>query len=93
MSPPTATGAIKVSRERLFHLHVEADSCPQTLLRVLGMLVQQGFEPLTIAAERRADRLRLSVALTGIDRDARQRLVDRIETIVSVGSARFTKPG
>jgi acetolactate synthase regulatory subunit len=104
MSEPSARGTVpaphalsvvpKVPRERLIRLDVEADLCPQVLLRVLGLVAQQWLIPLTITARSASDSIAIEVELDGaaLSAERAEVLLYKIEAIVSVREARLTAP-
>jgi hypothetical protein len=90
----TAAPACKAPRDRILRLHVEAELCPQVMLRVLDLLSRQALLPLAIAAERGDDHIRMEIDLEGDllsePRDAL--LIDKVEAIVMVRGARLESP-
>jgi acetolactate synthase regulatory subunit len=90
---PSARRPVKVPRDRIVTLAVETDPCPQALLRVLGLIAQHGSEPMSIAAERRADGQRITVEIGALPDAGLSTLVAKIEAIVTVRSAAFMPPG
>jgi hypothetical protein len=83
----------KVDRDRIARLEVEADHCPQVLLRVLGLIAQRSIIPFTIVASRSDEELALSVEIEALPSHQAEALVDKVESIVMVRSARFVPSG
>lgn len=89
VAPSNPSVPAKVCRERLARLEVQADHCPQVLLRVLGLFAQRSIIPLSMAASRGADEIALTVEIEAPPAEQAEALVARIESIVMVRSARF----
>jgi|GEM_PF-1542576 len=89
----TRNAFAKVPRDRLVTLAVETDLCPQALLRVLGLITQQGLTPISIAAERHDDGQRIAVAIDALPDDRMSLLTARLEAIVTVRNATFAAAG
>ena len=85
--PVTRNTFAKVPRDRIVTLAIETDSCPQALLRVLGLITQQGSVPMSIAAERHDDGHRIAVAIDALPEDRLSAMIARLEAIVTVRSA------
>jgi len=81
----------KTPRDRLARLTVISEVCPQVVLRVLGLIAQQGRLPLSIAVERRARSQQLIVVLDDFAEHQAAILVEKVRTIVMVRSARLSR--
>jgi hypothetical protein len=92
-APSSPSAASKAARARLIRLGVEADPCPQVMMRVLGLLAQQSLIPLTIAASSTPESIRVEIELDGgILSEARaERLVHKLAAIVTVRDARVMR--
>ena len=90
---PVRYSFAKVPRDRIVTLAVDTDPCPQALLRVLGMIAQQGSAPMSIAAELLDDGQRIAVAIDALPEERLDVLVARIESIVAVRGARVIRGG
>lgn len=84
--------SLKVPRERLTRLDVDAGICPQVLLRVLGLISQQGLIPLTVSTERKRRYQRFMIELDDLSEHGAAVLVKKIESIVMVRSANLVRP-
>ncbi len=83
----------KTPNDRLCRLQVEAEICPNVLLRVLDLVSRHALVPLTITSERRDDHLWLEVAVDGLPERAAQILLGNVEAMVKVRDARLVLPG
>ena len=90
---PVRSVFAKIPRDRIVTLSVETDPCPQALLRVLGMIAQQGPVPMSIAAERCDGGQRIAVAIDALPEERMEVLLARIESIVAVRGARVVPGG
>ena len=79
----------KIARGDLVRLQVDAGICPQVLLRVLGLISQQGLVPLNISYERQRHRLRFLIEMDGLSEHSADVLARKVESIVMVRSARL----
>ncbi len=71
----------------LHRFRVTADLCPQAMLRILGLIAQNGLVPRRIVCERLEDRLYAEIAVTGLAPDRAEILLAKIATIVTVREA------
>jgi hypothetical protein len=74
----------------LYRFHVTADLCPQAMLRILGLVAQNGLVPRRIVSERLEDRLYAEILVTGLTPDRAEVLLAKIATIVTVRDARLS---
>ncbi|MBO9711625.1 hypothetical protein [Sphingomonas sp.] len=73
-------------------LLVEADPCPQALLRVLGLVAQQMLEPAKLTADREGGCWRLEIAFDDLPEPKAELLLAKTEAIVAVHRARLVVP-
>ena len=85
-------GATAPVPNRLNCFHVVADSCPQALLRILGLVAQNSLIPLSVVCERHEDRLHAKIALYGLSPERAEILLHKIAAIVTVRNAHMTSP-
>lgn len=90
---PVRFAFAKVPRDRIVTLAVDAEPCPQALLRVLGMIAQQGLVAMSIVAERTDDGQRVAVAIDALPEERMEVLLARLEAIVAVRGARIVPGG
>lgn len=83
--------ASKAPRDRLTRLEVEAEICPQVLLRTLGLIAQHSLVPLTIDFEQRDAGLWFEIEVEGLRDNQAATLLSRVETLVMVRSARLSR--
>lgn len=79
-----STQAAKTPREQLARFSIDADHCPQVLLRVLGLMARDGTVPVTVAVTRAADNILIEVELDGASATRCEHLKLRIEEFPSV---------
>jgi acetolactate synthase regulatory subunit len=79
-----STQAGKTPRELLVTFEIEADHCPQVLLRMLGLMSREGTVPATIAVTRSTDMIKIAVELDGASPDRSEHLKWRIEAMPAV---------
>lgn len=84
-----ATSRTKAPRNALARLRVEAQLCPQIMMRVLGLIAQQAIVPAAIQFERRARSVRFEIDLDGLSEQSAQILLEKVRMIVTVRDARF----
>jgi len=82
----SSTG-LKTPRDQLFTMQIEADHCPQVLLRVLGLMTRDGTIPVSVNVTRSEDALLIAVTLDGATAERCARLKDRIEEVPTVRKA------
>lgn len=70
---PTKTPCAELTR-----LDIEADDCPQVLLRVLGLVARDSTIPVTIEASRLADGIAIALELDGLTAQASELVAHRI---------------
>ena len=78
---------LKTPRDELFTIQIEADHCPQVLLRVLGLMTRDGTIPVTVAVRRTEEAILIAVELDGATAERCARLKDRIEEVPTVRKA------
>ncbi|MBC9034037.1 hypothetical protein IAG41_16740 [Sphingomonas sp. JC676] len=79
----------KQPRNTLARLRVEAQLCPQVMMRVLGLIAQQAIVPATIQFERRTRSVRFEIAVDGLSDHSAEILLEKVRMIVTVRNARF----
>lgn len=85
----SVTRRTKAPQDSLARLRVEAQLCPQVMMRVLGLIAQQAIVPATIQFERRARTVRFEIGVNGLSDQSEQTLLEKVRMIVSVRDARF----
>lgn len=75
------------TRVPLATLHVTAESCPQVLLRVLGLIAQQGLIPYAIDFTRSQHSMRFAVAIDSLPPQRLETLLWKVEGIPAVTTA------
>ncbi|RSU30599.1 hypothetical protein CA223_15225 [Sphingomonas koreensis] len=74
----------KTPRAELVILQVDADDCPQILLRVLGIISRNGSIPATISATRSDDRIEIAIELDGISGSIGERIARKVAEFPAV---------
>ncbi|MEZ0242487.1 MAG: hypothetical protein ACAH11_03880 [Sphingomonas sp.] len=74
----------------LHRFKVTADLCPQAMLRILGLVAQNGLVPRRVVCERLEDRLYAEISVTGLTPDRAEILLAKIATIVTVRDVRLS---
>lgn len=82
--PSSVALPTKVPRERIVTLRAQADHCPQVLLRILGLFAQHATVPLSIAADRDDDGLRIAVEIDTLPDATMAVLLAKVQAIVTV---------
>ena len=82
---PTQTQhTVKTPCSDLVRLNIEADDCPQVLLRVLGLVARDGTIPVTIEAARLEEGIAIAIELDRVLVNRCESMVHRIAGIVAV---------
>lgn len=79
----------KTPRTDLVLLEVDADDCPQVLLRVLGQISRDGSIPVTIKASRTEDGVAIAVELDRTCSIESERIAIRVRQIPTVREVRL----
>ena len=78
------THATKTPCEQLARFDIEADHCPQVLLRVLGVMARDGTVPVTIAVTRTLEAIEIVIELDGATAARCEHLKYRVEEFPAV---------
>jgi len=84
---PVSPTPIKTPCDQLVTFEIEADHCPQVLLRVLGLMTRDGTIPVTVAVRRTEDAILIAVGLDGATANRCDHLRQRIEEVPTVRTA------
>lgn len=81
---------IKVSRESIATMRVEANDCPQVLKIVLGLIAEHQRVPFSIRAQRSASEKHICVEIDELSDRGAKALLGKVTAIVSVKRATWT---
>jgi acetolactate synthase regulatory subunit len=82
--PRNALRPIKTPRAELILLAIEADDCPQILLRVLGLVARDGSIPATIEASRTDKGISIAIALDRVSPHVSERIALQVAQMPTV---------
>lgn len=83
----------KTPPAQLARFAIDADHCPQVLLRILGLMARDGTVPVTIAVTREADMLRIAIELDGATLQRCETLLAQIDAMPAVRDAQLVSAG
>jgi acetolactate synthase regulatory subunit len=81
--------AVKIPRDQMVRLEVEAEICPNVILRVLDILAHRSLIPFSIETARAEDGIRLAVEIEPLSGAELSMLTSKIAAIIFVRSARI----
>lgn len=86
------TSRTKTPSAQLTRLDIEAEDCPQVLLRVLGLVARDSTIPVTIEASRQPDGIVIALELDGLTAQASELVAHRIAGFPTVRKVSVAGP-